>query len=81
MRQMRNTYTFFVRKPEGKRQLVRPKCRWEGNIERGHKEIGCESMDWIHLAQARDQCWVLVNTNEPLGFIKGNEFLDWLSDC
>jgi hypothetical protein len=29
-------------------------------------------MDWIHLAQDRDQWQALVNTvNEPLGSIKG----------
>jgi hypothetical protein len=29
-----------------------------------------------------DQRWALVNTvmNEPLGSIKGGEFLDWLND-
>jgi len=26
------------------------------------KEIGCEGMDWILLAQDRDQLWDLVNT-------------------
>jgi hypothetical protein len=25
-------------------------------------EIGLESMDWIYLAQDRDQWWVVVNT-------------------
>jgi hypothetical protein len=26
-----------------------------------HREIGWEGMDWIHLAQDRDQWWVVVN--------------------
>jgi hypothetical protein len=27
-----------------------------------HREIGLLAMDWIDLAQDRDQCMVLVNT-------------------
>jgi hypothetical protein len=26
------------------------------------KEIGCEDMDWVHLAHDRVQRWVLLNT-------------------
>jgi hypothetical protein len=26
------------------------------------KEIGLEDVDWIHVAQVRDQCRTLVNT-------------------
>jgi hypothetical protein len=33
-------------------------------------------MDWIQLAEDRDKWWVVVNTNEPEGFIKCGEFLD-----
>jgi hypothetical protein len=25
--------------PEGKRQLARPRCRWEDNIKIGHQEV------------------------------------------
>jgi hypothetical protein len=25
-------------------------------------KIGCEGVDWMHLAQDRDQWWALVNT-------------------
>jgi hypothetical protein len=34
------------------------------------REIGGGGMDWIDLAQDRDEWRALVNTNEPLGFIK-----------
>jgi hypothetical protein len=34
---------------------VRPKCRWENNIELDLREIGLEVVDWIHLAQDRSQ--------------------------
>jgi hypothetical protein len=29
----RNTYRVLVGKPEGKRPLGRPRCRWEDNIK------------------------------------------------
>jgi hypothetical protein len=39
-------------------------------------------MDWIDLAQDRDQWKAPVNTvmDEPLGFIKCWEVLEWLRD-
>jgi hypothetical protein len=51
MGDMRNAY-ILDRKHEGKRTLRRPKHRWEDN---GSWEIGWEGVDWIHLAQDRDQ--------------------------
>jgi hypothetical protein len=44
----------FGQKPEGNIPLGRPKCRWENNIKMDLKEIGCESMDLIYVAQNRD---------------------------
>jgi hypothetical protein len=41
--------------PEEKRSLRRPRCRWEDNIKMDLREIGLEGVDWIHLAQDRDQ--------------------------
>jgi hypothetical protein len=43
-------------KPEGRRPLGTPRCRWMGNI------VGWDGMDWVDLAQDRDQRRVLVNT-------------------
>jgi hypothetical protein len=37
-------------------------------------------VDWIYLAQDKNQYQILVNTNEPLASIKGGTFLDQLSD-
>jgi hypothetical protein len=51
-----------VGKPEGKRPLGRHKCRWEDNIRMGLRVIGWGGMDWIELAQDRDQQRALVNT-------------------
>jgi hypothetical protein len=48
--------------PEGKRPLRRPRRRWVDNIKIDLREIGWIGMDWIHLAQDRDQCRALVNT-------------------
>ena len=57
-------------KPEGKRPLGRPSCRWEDNIKMNLQEVGCGGMDWIELAQDCE-C-----SDEPLGSIKCGEFLD-----
>jgi len=51
----------LVGKSEGKRPLGRPRHRLEGNIEMDLQEVGCESMDWIELAQDRDRLQALVN--------------------
>jgi hypothetical protein len=32
---------FWWQKPEGKRQLERPRHRWEDNIKMDHQEVGC----------------------------------------
>jgi hypothetical protein len=62
MGELRNSYSILVGKPEGKRPLVRRRCRWEDNIRLDLREIGWEGMDWMHLAQNRDQWQALVNT-------------------
>jgi hypothetical protein len=48
-------YRVLVGKPEGKRPLRKPICRWEDNIKMVLKEIGRGAMDSIHLAQDTDQ--------------------------
>jgi len=48
-------------KPEGKRQLGRPRHRWEENIKLDLQEVGFGSMDRIELAQERDRWRALVN--------------------
>jgi hypothetical protein len=52
----------FMGKLEGKRQLERPRRRWEDCIRMDLREIGCGSVDWIHLAQDRDWWRALVIT-------------------
>jgi hypothetical protein len=58
----RNAYRILVGTPEGKRPLGRPRRRWVDNIKIDLREIGGGGMDWIHLAQDRDQWKALVNT-------------------
>jgi hypothetical protein len=58
----RNAFRIMVGKPEGKRPLGRPKCRWVDNIKLDLREIGWDGMDWIDLAQDRDQWRALLNT-------------------
>jgi 3-oxoacyl-ACP reductase-like protein len=50
-----------VGKPEGKRPLGRPRCRWENNIKIELQEEGCGCMNWIELAQDRDRWRELEN--------------------
>jgi hypothetical protein len=37
----RDVYRILVLKPEGKRPLGRPRCRWEDNINMDLQEVGC----------------------------------------
>jgi hypothetical protein len=55
-------YKIWVGKPEGKGSLGRPSRRWEYNVRIDVNEIGLKGVDWINLAQDRDQWWALVNT-------------------
>jgi hypothetical protein len=49
-------------KPEGKIPLGRYRSRWAENNKMVLREIGWGGMDWIDLAQDRDQWRALVNT-------------------
>jgi hypothetical protein len=66
-------------KPEGKRPLGRPRCRWEDNIRMDVREIGWGGMDWIDVAQDMDEWRALVNTVMNLRVpIKCWDILEWL---
>jgi len=62
MGQGRVVHRILVRKPEGKRSLGRPRCRWEDNIKMDLQEVGGGCGDWIELTQDRDRWWALVST-------------------
>ena len=57
----RGVYRVLVGKPEGKRQLGRPRRRCENNIKTDLHEVnGGGVMDWIDLAQDGDGWRALV---------------------
>jgi hypothetical protein len=53
---MHTGYWWESQKPPG-----RPRRRWVDNIKIDLREIGWDGMDWIKLAQDRDQWRALVN--------------------
>jgi len=61
MGERRGLYRVLVGRPKGKRQLGRPRHRWEENIKMDLQEVGCGGMDWIELAQDNDRWRALVN--------------------
>jgi hypothetical protein len=61
-KEKRNVYRILIGKPEGKRQLGRPRRCPEDNNNMDLREMGRGGMDWIDLAQDRDQWKALVNT-------------------
>jgi hypothetical protein len=58
----RNAYRMLVGKPEGKRPLGRERRRWVDNIKIDLREIEWVGVDWIELAQEKEQWRALVNT-------------------
>jgi hypothetical protein len=62
MGKKRNVYRLLVGKPEGKRPLGRPRCRWIDNIKMDLLEIVVNVVDWIGLAQDRYRWTALVNS-------------------
>jgi hypothetical protein len=58
----KNAYSLLVGKPEGKRQLGRPRRRWVDNVRMDLGEVGWGDVDWIGLAKDRNRWRVLVNS-------------------
>jgi hypothetical protein len=55
-------YRVLIGRPEGKRPLGRPRCRWEDNINMDIREIGIDGSNWIRLAQDMIQWQTFVST-------------------
>jgi hypothetical protein len=68
MGEKRNAYRVLVGKPEGERPLGRHRRVLENNIKMEIRQIGCDGMDWIHVAQDMDHRRALVNTVMNLRF-------------
>jgi hypothetical protein len=60
MGETRNSFKILVGKPEGKRPLGSLRCRWVDNIKMDLREAEWDGVDWIDLAQDRDQWRALV---------------------
>jgi len=58
----RNAYSILVGKPEGKSPLSRCTHRSWDNIKVNLRDIGWQGVDWVHMAQDRDQWRAVVNT-------------------
>jgi hypothetical protein len=62
MGEKRNAYRLLMGKPEGKRPLGRPRCRWLDNIMVDLGEVGWGHVDWIGLAKDRNRWRAVVNS-------------------
>jgi hypothetical protein len=58
----RGVYRVLVGRPEGKRPLGRPRCRWDDNINMDPRKIGIDSVNWIRLAQGKVEWRAFVST-------------------
>jgi hypothetical protein len=54
--------SFLVEELYGKKPLDRHRSRCEDNTVMVLKEIGWNCVDWMHLAQVKDQWRAVVNT-------------------
>jgi hypothetical protein len=61
MGEVRGAYRVLAGRPEGRRPLGRPRCRWGDNIKMDLQEVGWEGVDWIDMAQDRDRWRAVVN--------------------
>jgi hypothetical protein len=56
-----NACRILVGTQEEKRKMGRPRRRWVVNIKMDLRDIGWDGVDWIYMAQDRDQWRALVN--------------------
>jgi hypothetical protein len=61
MGEKRNAYRLLVGKPEGRRPIGKPRCRWLDNIRTDLVGVVWADVGWIGLDQDRDRWKVLVN--------------------
>jgi hypothetical protein len=73
-----NMYKVLVGKPEGKRPLERLKCRWEDGIRMDLREIGLGGVEWIQLAQDRNQWQPFMNAMMTLWVLAPRSLLCYI---
>jgi hypothetical protein len=66
---------FYNKNLKGRELWEHPMCRWGDNVKWVHKEIRWDLVDWIHLAQDKDQFQTLVNAAVSSSN-KSDEFLE-----
>jgi hypothetical protein len=62
----RGEYRVLVGKHEVERPLGRHRHRWKDGVRMDLREIGLGGVEWIHLAQNRDQWQAVVNVEMNL---------------
>jgi hypothetical protein len=55
-----SAYSILAGKPEGRRPLRRNRRKWEDNTKINLLELGLERMEWIHLAEDRENWWAVL---------------------
>jgi hypothetical protein len=60
-RDKRKVHKVLAGNPKGKSPVERPRRRWKDGIIMDLRETGWVGVEWIHLAQDRDQWRALVN--------------------
>jgi hypothetical protein len=67
---MRNAHKISVGKSDWKRPFGRPRRRREDYNKKDFKEMGCENVEWLQLAQDRVQ-WQDLAKSEELIIVRG----------
>jgi hypothetical protein len=60
--EMKNAYIILAGNPEGKRPFGKSRCGREVNIRMDLRKVGWKGVDWMHMAEDKDQWRALVNT-------------------
>ena len=77
MGERKGVYRVLVGKPEGKRPLGRPRCKFEGNIKMDLNDLSWKGQDWNDLPQTgKKVIRSCERSNEFLSSIKYRKFLD-----
>ena len=77
--EMVHGYRILVRKAECNRLLRRDKCDYGNNIKLDHKQTGWELVDWIRVAQHRDDWRCCGYSNYPSTCYNGPFSTDFIS--